>query len=154
RIGQQLGERAKVGVGRGVGLAPGARDRIVASWRRLTFPAGEPDPRRPEHVVQIAGNGAKVRVDGLAEFLHRHPVDCGENLVVCPVVVRDELAQLVAVRHVRAYIILEAASPCASAARTRRERCDGDSTGVRYYADTGARCDADDTMRKLEGIVG
>ena len=50
-------------MGLGVGLAPRALDRIGTSRRRLAFPTGEPDPRRPEHVVQVAGDSAEVRVD-------------------------------------------------------------------------------------------
>src|SRR5215471_18459959 len=97
RIGQRLDERAEVCVGLSVGLAPRALDRIGASWRRLAFPTGEPDPRRPEHVMQVAGDRAEVRVDRPGELLRHDPVDRRQNLVVCPLVVRDELPQLVAV---------------------------------------------------------
>src|SRR5262249_13707025 len=100
--------------GVGVGLAPGALDRIAASWRRLAFPTGEPDPRRPEHVVDVGGDSVEVRLDWPGEILRRHPVDRCQNLVVRPLVVRDELAQLVAVRHGHPYHILGIRSPAAS----------------------------------------
>src|SRR5262249_48499161 len=104
RIGQRLHERAEVGVGLGIGLAPGAFDRIAASGRRLTLPTGEPDPRRPEHVVDVAGDRVEVRLDRPSEILRRHPVDRRQNLIVRPLVVRDELAKLIAIRHGRPYI--------------------------------------------------
>src|SRR5262249_51276266 len=99
RIGQRLNERAEVCVGLGVGLAPRAIDRIGASRRRLAFPTGEPDPRRPEHVVQVASDSAEVRVDRPGELLRHHPVDRRQNLAVRPLVVRDEFPQLIAVRQ-------------------------------------------------------
>src|SRR5215467_3551388 len=104
RIGQRLDERAEVCVGLGEGLAPRALDRIGAAWRRLACPTGEPDPRRPEHVVQVAGDSAEVRVDRPGKLLRHHPVYRRQNLVVRPLVVRDELPQLVAVRHGRSYL--------------------------------------------------
>src|SRR5215471_21291628 len=108
RIGQRVDEAAEIGLGLRVGLVPGAPDRVVASWRRLAFPTGQPDPRGPEQVMQVASDGAEIRVDRCGELLRRHPVDCGQNLVVRPLVVRDELAQLVAVRHGHRYLTISA----------------------------------------------
>src|SRR5262249_2743148 len=106
RIGQRLDERAAIGVGLLVGLVPGTPDRVVAPGWRLAFPTGQPDPRRPEQVMQVASDGAEIRVDRSGELLRRHPVDCGQNLVVRPLVVRDELTQLVAVRHRHRYLTI------------------------------------------------
>src|SRR5262249_52254222 len=89
-----------------VGLLPGTPDWVVAAGWRLAFPTGQPDPRRPEQVMQVASDGAEIRVDRSGELLRRHPIDCSENLVVRPLVVRDELAQLVAVRHRHRYLTI------------------------------------------------
>src|SRR5262245_32308436 len=106
RIAQRLDERAEVGVGLGVGLAPGSVDRIAPSRRHLAFPTGKPDPRCPEHVVQVADDSPEIRVDRPGELLRRHLVDRSQNLVVRPLVVRDELAQLVAGRHDGLYLTM------------------------------------------------